>query len=97
LYVAEQNKSALGVIINLWRAPYANSALRATANSRCQEKTMNKDQVKGRIHEAKGKVKEVAGKVVGNKELEVKGKAEKAAGKVQGKFGDLKSDVKKSI
>lgn len=58
---------------------------------------MNKDQVKGRIHEAKGKVKEVTGKVVGNVELEQKGKIENAAGKVQGKFGDLKSDIKKSI
>lgn len=58
---------------------------------------MNKDQFKGRIHEAKGKVKEVTGKAVGNAELEQKGKIEKAAGKVQGKFGDLKSDIKKSI
>ena len=57
---------------------------------------MNKDQVKGRVHEAKGKVKEVAGKVVGDKELEIKGKAENALGKVQGKYGDLKSDIKKA-
>ena len=28
---------------------------------------MNKDQVKGHIEEAKGKVKKVAGKLVGNK------------------------------
>ena len=57
---------------------------------------MNKDQVKGRVHEAKGKVKEVAGKVVGDKELEIKGKVENALGKVQGKYGDLKSDIKKA-
>ena len=60
-----------------------------------QEHIMNKDQVKGRINEAKGKVKEVTGKVVGNVELEQKGKIENAAGKVQGKFGDLKSDINK--
>lgn len=57
---------------------------------------MNRDQFKGRIKEAKGKVKEVAGKAVGNAELEMKGKVESASGKVQGKFGDLKSDIKKS-
>jgi len=57
---------------------------------------MNRDQFKGRIKEAKGKVKEVAGKVVGNAELEQKGKVESASGKIQGKFGDLKSDIKKS-
>ena len=34
---------------------------------------MNKDQVKGRFEEAKGKAKEVAGKVVGNDKLELKG------------------------
>ena len=55
---------------------------------------MNKDQVKGRVGEAEGKVKEVVGKVVGNKELEVKGKIEKAAGKIQGTYGDLKNDLK---
>ena len=58
---------------------------------------MNKDQVKGRLKEAKGKVKEVTGKVVGNAELERKGKTEKTVGKIQGKFGDLKSNIKKHI
>lgn len=55
---------------------------------------MNKDQVKGRIAEAEGKVKEVAGKVVGNKRLEEEGRIDKAAGKVQAGFGDLKEAVK---
>lgn len=57
---------------------------------------MNRDQFKGRMKEAKGKVKEITGKAVGNAELEMKGKIEGASGKVQGKFGDLKSDIKKS-
>lgn len=56
---------------------------------------MNKDQVKGRVTKAEGKVKEVAGKAVGNKTLEVKGKAKKAAGTAQAAYGDLKSDLKK--
>ncbi|MHB1529978.1 MAG: CsbD family protein [Acidiferrobacteraceae bacterium] len=30
---------------------------------------MNKDQFKGRNHEAEGQIKEVTGKVVGNKKL----------------------------
>ena len=34
---------------------------------------MNKHQVTGRVEEAKGAVKEAAGKLVGNKELAVKG------------------------
>jgi len=56
---------------------------------------MNKDQVKGRIEEAKGKVKAVTGKIVGNKTLEEEGKLQQAAGTVQAGLGDLKNDVKK--
>ena len=56
---------------------------------------MNKDQVRGRIKEAQGKVKEVTGRIVGNKTLEEKGKVEKAAGNVQADYGDLKNDIKK--
>lgn len=55
---------------------------------------MNKDQVKGRLKEAEGTVKEVTGKVVGNKSLEQKGKVEKAIGKVQAGYGDIKEDLK---
>ncbi len=55
---------------------------------------MNKDQVKGRVEQAKGSVKEAAGKVVGNQRLEDEGRADKAAGKVQSTYGDVKKDVK---
>jgi len=56
---------------------------------------MNKEQVKGRANEAKGKVKETAGKLTGKKSTELKGKAEKHGGKVEAKYGDMKSDAKK--
>jgi uncharacterized protein YjbJ (UPF0337 family) len=61
-----------------------------------QEQAMgiNKDQVEGRVKEAKGTIKEVAGKLVGNESLEAKGKIQKNVGKVQAKFGDVKEDVK---
>jgi uncharacterized protein YjbJ (UPF0337 family) len=57
---------------------------------------MNKDQVKGRVQEAKGKVKEVAGKAVGNKRVEAEGDAEQLAGKVQKTYGDAKNELSKS-
>jgi uncharacterized protein YjbJ (UPF0337 family) len=56
--------------------------------------SINKDQVKGRVKEAEGKIKEVAGKLVGNETLEAKGKIQKTLGKAQAKFGDVKQDVK---
>jgi uncharacterized protein YjbJ (UPF0337 family) len=58
---------------------------------------MNKDQVKGRVEEIKGVVKEVAGNLVGNKSLEAEGIAQKNVGKIQSGFGDIKSDVKDKI
>lgn len=56
--------------------------------------SMNRDQVKGRVNQAEGKVKEVAGKLVGNESLEAKGKIQNVVGKAQAKFGDVKQDVK---
>jgi uncharacterized protein YjbJ (UPF0337 family) len=56
--------------------------------------SMNKDQVKGRVGEAKGAIKEATGKVMDDKTLEAKGNIEKNLGKVQAKFGDVKQDVK---
>ena len=58
---------------------------------------MSKDQVKGRIDEAKGTVKEVVGKILDDKDLEVEGNVQKNVGKVQAGFGDLKEDVKDLI
>jgi uncharacterized protein YjbJ (UPF0337 family) len=54
---------------------------------------MNKDQLKGRIEKAKGKIKKVAGKAVGNKDLEYEGVVQKAAGQVQAAYGDLKKEL----
>jgi uncharacterized protein YjbJ (UPF0337 family) len=62
-----------------------------------QECTMNKDQAKGRLEEAKGKVKEVTGNLVGNDELELKGKLQKSGGKAQAAYGDLKENIKDAV
>ena len=48
------------------------------------------DKIKGGIREAKGKVKEEAGKAIGNPDLRDRGASEKVAGKVQNKVGDVK-------
>jgi len=57
---------------------------------------MNKDRVEGSLEQAKGKVKEVAGKVTGNKDLELKGKVQNIGGKIQAGCGDIKNDIKHS-
>ena len=53
-------------------------------------KSSTKDKVKGTFHEARGKAKEMAGKITDNPKLEAKGKAEKITGKVQEKVGQVK-------
>jgi uncharacterized protein YjbJ (UPF0337 family) len=58
---------------------------------------MNKDQVKGRLTEAKGKVKEETGKAVGNPRLQGEGQVEKHTGKAQGAWGDAKEKAKDII
>jgi len=47
------------------------------------------DKLKGALHRAKGKVKEVAGKLTDNPKLRVKGVAEKTAGEAQEKVGKV--------
>ena len=58
---------------------------------------MNKDQFKCRVVEAKGKMKETAGRATGNPDLENRGTADKLAGKVQKGFGDTKEKVKDEL
>lgn len=58
---------------------------------------MNKDQVKGRVDAAVGKVKEVAGNAFNSPGTELKGNVQKNSGKVQAAYGDLKEDVKDSV
>ena len=55
---------------------------------------MNKDQIKGRMEEAKGKIKESTGRITGNPDMEDRGTADKLGGKVQKNYGDAKEKVK---
>lgn len=55
---------------------------------------MNKDQVKGAVKDAAGKVQQKTGEVIGSEEQQAKGLARQAEGKVQKSFGDAKEVVK---
>jgi uncharacterized protein YjbJ (UPF0337 family) len=56
---------------------------------------MNKDQVKGAIKEAVGKVQEKTGELLGSKTQQAKGLAKEAEGKALKAAGDVKAAVKK--
>ena len=55
---------------------------------------MDKDRVKGSAEQAKGKVKEVAGKVLGDSKLESEGKGDKVKGKMQSAVGGIKDTLR---
>jgi uncharacterized protein YjbJ (UPF0337 family) len=54
-----------------------------------------KDQIEGKAHEFKGAVKEKAGQVTKNPNLEAEGTDEKFAGKVQKKIGQIEKVFEK--
>ena len=58
---------------------------------------MNKDRIEGSVEQAKGKVKEVAGKATGDSKLEAEGKTQQVAGKVQNAVGGLKDTIKEAV
>jgi uncharacterized protein YjbJ (UPF0337 family) len=58
---------------------------------------MNKDQLNGRVEQAKGNIKEAAGKLLNDKEMEIAGNIKKNTGKVQASFGDAKEDIKDAL
>jgi uncharacterized protein YjbJ (UPF0337 family) len=55
---------------------------------------MDKDRIEGSLDQAKGKLKEVAGKATGDAKLEAEGKAEVTAGKIQNAVGGLKDALR---
>ncbi len=58
---------------------------------------MNKDRIEGSAEQAKGKVKQIAGKVTGDSKLETEGMADQVAGKVKSTIGGLKDTIKEAV
>lgn len=57
---------------------------------------MNKDQVKGTLKGALGRVQEHAGKTIGSSEQQAKGLARQGEGRMQRAYGHLKAALKNS-
>ena len=55
---------------------------------------MDKDRIEGAAEQAKGKVKEVAGKITGDSKLEGEGKADQVTGKIQNTIGGIKDTLR---
>jgi uncharacterized protein YjbJ (UPF0337 family) len=58
---------------------------------------VNKDEVKGKWEQAKGTVKDKAGEITGDRELEAEGEAEHASGKAREAWGGVKRGVSNAL
>jgi uncharacterized protein YjbJ (UPF0337 family) len=58
-------------------------------------KSSTRDSAEGKMHQVKGKIKEAAGVLIGNQDLEAEGKGEKLEGQVQEKIGQIKKVMDK--
>lgn len=56
---------------------------------------MDKDRIAGSTKQAKGAVKEAAGKITGDAKLTASGRADKLEGKIQNAVGGAKDALKK--
>jgi uncharacterized protein YjbJ (UPF0337 family) len=61
-----------------------------------KEITMDKDRIKGAANQAKGHMKEAAGKITGDAKLQAEGKADKLKGKIQNAAGGIKDSVREN-
>jgi uncharacterized protein YjbJ (UPF0337 family) len=55
---------------------------------------MDKDRIEGSAQQAKGTVKETAGRILGDSKLEGEGKVDRAEGKVRNAVGGLKDALR---
>lgn len=57
---------------------------------------MNKNRIEGSAKQAVGAVKDAAGKMTGDKKLQLEGKATKAAGKIQNTAGGIEDAARET-
>ena len=55
---------------------------------------VDKDRIKGSAEQAKGKIKEVAGKVTGDSKMQSEGKADQVKGKIRNAVGGVKDALR---
>ena len=58
---------------------------------------MDREHVKGAADKAKGAIKDAAGKVTGDKELQTEGKFDKAKGSAHNAAGDVKDAFRNAL
>ena len=57
----------------------------------------NRDEVEGKLDQAKGKAKETIGRAINDRDLEAEGNADRVSGNVQEGFGTAKRRVGEAV
>jgi uncharacterized protein YjbJ (UPF0337 family) len=57
---------------------------------------VDKDRIEGSAEQAKGKVKELAGKITGDSKTEAEGKTDQVKGKIQNAVGGIKDKLREN-
>jgi uncharacterized protein YjbJ (UPF0337 family) len=57
----------------------------------------NRDELKGKLDQAKGAAKETVGRAINDRDLEAEGSADRTSGKVQEGFGKVKRKVGEAV
>jgi uncharacterized protein YjbJ (UPF0337 family) len=58
---------------------------------------MDNDRIKGSADQAKGAVKDAAGKITGDTKLQAEGKADKVKGKIESAVGGAKDSMREQL
>ena len=58
---------------------------------------INKDEIKGKFEQGKGKIKDKVGELTGNRRLEAEGEAERAEGQARESWGKFKRGVSDAV
>jgi len=58
---------------------------------------MDKDRIAGSLKQAAGTVRQLVGKLLGDRKTEAEGNAQKGAGKVQNAVGGIKDTIRKTL
>jgi uncharacterized protein YjbJ (UPF0337 family) len=61
-----------------------------------KEEAMDKEHIKGAADKAKGAVKDAAGKLTGDKQMQAEGKIDKAKGAAREALGDVKDAARRA-
>lgn len=89
------SKLAVDLGISNRRRALQRTRLRLVAPKETEMKPSTRDELRGKVHELKGTLKEKVGRLTNDSDLQAEGIGEQIGGKVQKKIGQLRKIIEK--